>query len=164
MCFNKPVAHAGVQKMRLRVFKNLQKPTELADWELPGLSLTPSPLVVAAIECDAPPPQLVAGDMLPSLGSVAGQTDVGKHVFLQTKTKDTKQTGGIAETQTCVPWMAHTLPFMGSVLWEIIKRDVLNKHNKLTRKNVIISLFSRFKHLLFCCWLSHVTGTYRSMD
>lgn len=60
-----PVEPAGAQHMRLRVCKNKQNPVDVAAWDLPALTTTPSDLVVSSIEVEAPA-SVTAGDMFPS--------------------------------------------------------------------------------------------------
>ena len=57
---------AGDQLLRLRVCKNRQKPVDVAVWDLPALTVTPSDMVVSSIEVE-PPALVIAGNLLPSL-------------------------------------------------------------------------------------------------
>ena len=57
---------AGVQHMRLRVCKSKQNPVDVAAWDLPTLTMTPSDLVVSSLEVEAPA-SVVAGNLLPPL-------------------------------------------------------------------------------------------------
>ena len=64
--FDHPVMPAGVQHMQLRVCKNKQNPVDVAAWDLPPLTMTPSDLIVSSIEVETPA-SITAGNLFPSL-------------------------------------------------------------------------------------------------